>query len=93
IRQAPITVLDEPTANLDAVSETRFRSAIDTIRNTTEITLVIIGHRLSTVKDADQIIVLQDGAVSEVGRHQELLESNNWYGRAFLSQNNERAQS
>lgn len=93
IRQAPIVVLDEPTANLDAVSETRFRSALDTIRNTTEITLVIIGHRLSTVKDADQIIVLQDGAVSKVGRHQELLESNNWYGRAFLSQNNERAQS
>ncbi len=89
IRQAPIVVLDEPTANLDALSEARFRSALEKIRNSTEMTVVIIGHRLSTVKDADQIVVLRDGEISESGSHQELLEQDDWYGRAFLSQNNE----
>ena len=89
IRQAPVIVLDEPTANLDAVSEARFRSALDKIRSSTEITVVIIGHRLSTVKDADQIVVLNDGEIVETGSHQELLEHNDWYGRAFATQHNE----
>ena len=86
VRNAPIIVLDEPTANLDAVSEARFRSALKTIRDTTEITVVIIGHRLSTVQNADQIVVLQNGEVDEIGSHQDLLTHNDWYGRAFLNQ-------
>ncbi len=89
IRRAPIIVLDEPTANLDAVSEARFRSALDKIRSSTEITVVIIAHRLSTVKGADQIIVLNNGEVVETGSHQELLAHNDWYGRAFMNQLNE----
>jgi len=93
IRQAPIVVLDEPTANLDAVSEARFRSALKTIRDTTEITIVIIGHRLSTVQNADQIVVLQEGEVAEIGNHEELLKHNDWYGRAFLSQGAEASAS
>jgi ABC-type multidrug transport system fused ATPase/permease subunit len=93
VRQAPIVILDEPTANLDAVSEAQFRSALETIRDTTSMTVVIIGHRLSTVKDADQIVVLKDGEISGIGRHEELLELDDWYGRAFFAQNSGAAQS
>jgi len=66
----PILLLDEPTSNLDARNEAALRAAIDTVA--ARHTLLIIAHRLSTVVDADQIVVLDGGRVVATGRHDEL---------------------
>jgi ABC-type multidrug transport system fused ATPase/permease subunit len=73
----PILLLDEPTSNLDARNEAALRGAIDTIA--ADRTLLIVAHRLSTVVDADQIVVLDAGRVVAVGRHSELLDSSPLY--------------
>ena len=68
----PILLLDEPTSNLDARNEAALRQAIDTVA--ARHTLLIVAHRLSTVVDADQTVVLDGGRVVAVGRHDELTE-------------------
>ncbi len=73
----PILLLDEPTSNLDARNEAALRQAIDTVSE--DRTLLIIAHRLSTVVDADQIVVLDRGRVAAVGRHDELTETSPLY--------------
>lgn len=73
----PILLLDEPTSNLDARNEAALRAAIDTVARGR--TLLIVAHRLSTVIDADQIVVLEHGRVAAVGRHEELLETSPLY--------------
>lgn len=73
----PILLLDEPTSNLDARNEAALRSAIDTVAQGR--TLLIVAHRLSTVVDADQIVVLEHGRVVATGRHEELLDASPLY--------------
>ncbi|MEV0455343.1 ABC transporter ATP-binding protein [Catellatospora methionotrophica] len=73
----PILLLDEPTSNLDARNEAALRSAIDTVAEGR--TLLIVAHRLSTVVDADQIVVLEHGTVVATGRHTELLDTSPLY--------------
>jgi ATP-binding cassette subfamily B protein/ATP-binding cassette subfamily C protein len=73
----PILLLDEPTSNLDARNEHALRQAIDAAAQ--RRTLLIVAHRLSTVVDADQIVVLDRGRVVAVGQHHELTESNPLY--------------
>jgi ATP-binding cassette, subfamily B, bacterial MsbA len=86
VRRAPILLLDEPTANLDSNAEAMFREALEKVRRETDITIIIIGHRLSTVMSADRIVVLDAGSVAEVGTHDELLAKGGWYARAFAQQ-------
>jgi ABC-type multidrug transport system fused ATPase/permease subunit len=74
---APILLLDEPTSNLDARNEAALRQAIATAA--TERTLIIVAHRLSTVVDSDQIVVLDQGRVVAVGPHAELLDTSPLY--------------
>lgn len=83
---APILILDEPTSALDAESEALFRGALEHIRRETDITVIIIAHRLSTVSIADKIIVLQNGRVIGEGTHDQLISTGGWYRDAFLSQ-------
>ena len=86
VRRAPILLLDEPTSNQDADSEALFREALLKIRAETDITIIVIAHRLSTVAMADKIVVLQSGAITSEGSHQKLLLEDGWYAQAFLKQ-------
>ncbi len=77
LRNSPILILDEATSAVDTETETEIQKAINKIAGTR--TLFVIAHRLSTVKRADKIIVLENGKIAEEGRHDELLKLNGVY--------------
>lgn len=77
LTNAPILLLDESTSSLDGVNEQKMREAIDAV--STDRTLVVIAHRLSTVVDSDLIVVLENGLVVGQGTHSELVESTPLY--------------
>lgn len=79
LKNAPILILDEPTSSLDAISEEIVFSALRRLR--VGRTTIVIAHRLSTVRDADAILVLDGGRISAQGRHEELLETSRLYRR------------
>jgi len=79
LQEASIIILDEPTSSLDSESEQYIQKAMEEIRRKETITLIIIAHRLATIKSADQIIVMDSGRVAETGNHRELLDENAWY--------------
>jgi ABC-type multidrug transport system fused ATPase/permease subunit len=74
-----IVVLDEATANLDYATEEEVRRTIDKIRH--KATVIVIAHRYSMVRDADQVIVLADGEVAEAGSPAALLGRDGWFAR------------
>ena len=75
----PILILDEATANVDTETEALIQSALE--RLTEGRTSVVVAHRLSTVRDADVILVMRDGEVVERGTHEALLEIGGEYDR------------
>ena len=79
LRDAPILILDEPTANLDPASEAEIMTALR--RLAAGRTVISISHRMATVRDADQILVLQGGRLVEQGRHEALLERRGVYAQ------------
>lgn len=79
LKNAPILILDEATSALDNQSESQVQSALEELRQNR--TVMIIAHRLSTVENADNIIVLDKGQLVEQGSHQELIALNNEYAR------------
>ena len=83
-RNAPLVIFDEPTASIDVVSEYNiFNKIYEFFENKT---VIIISHRFSTVRNADRIIVLKDGQITEEGSHSELMKKNGQYAQAFLLQ-------
>jgi len=74
--------MDEPTGNLDLISEKKLMLNIKKIRETTGKIIIIIAHRIHAIMDADQIIVLEDGKISDKGTHSELVLSSPWYKKA-----------
>ena len=80
----PILLLDESTSSLDGLNEQMMRDAIDSVAKNR--TMLVIAHRLSTVVDSDQIIVIENGLVLGVGTHKELLESTPLYRQLASSQ-------
>ena len=86
VRKASILILDEPTSNLDAESEDLFRQALQRIRKEVNITIIIVAHRLASIADADQIVVLNQGAVEDIGKHNDLLKKGGWYAKAWKMQ-------
>jgi ABC-type multidrug transport system fused ATPase/permease subunit len=81
LRKPQIFIFDEATSSLDQVSERMVQDAINKISRHT--TVLIIAHRLSTVQNADKIIVLEKGLVVEDGTHKELLERGKTYYQLF----------
>jgi ATP-binding cassette, subfamily B, bacterial len=84
LKDAPILILDEPTSALDSVTEQQVLEALKRLMKGR--TTLIIAHRLSTVRHADQIVVVQDGKVSEKGPHSELVQLGGQYARLYCSQ-------
>jgi ATP-binding cassette subfamily C protein CydCD len=84
LKDAPVLILDEATSHLDAVNEQQVRAALVLLAR--DRTTVVIAHRLSTVRDADRIIVLEDGRVREIGSHRTLLESGGLYAHLVSRQ-------
>ena len=84
LKDAPILVLDEATSHLDAVNEQAVRRALDLLQS--DRTTIVIAHRLSTVRDADLIVVLDGGRVAESGTHASLLAKNGLYARLVSRQ-------
>ena len=84
LRGAPILLLDEPTSALDAESEAKIQEALDT--SLRDRTVIVIAHRLSTVKKADLIVVLDRGRIAETGNHDQLIARDGLYARLHRSQ-------
>ena len=84
LKNAPTLILDEATSHLDAVSEAQVRSALDALMR--DRTTIVIAHRLSTVRDADRLAVLDRGHLVETGTHGDLLARNGLYARLIRRQ-------
>ena len=82
-RKSPVLVLDDSTSALDMETESQIHETLDSLTNTTKI---IIAHRISAVRKADEIIVLDDGCIRERGTHEELLAHKGLYYKTFLAQ-------
>lgn len=83
-RNAPITILDEPTASIDAVTEEKIFSTLE--KNMEGKTVILITHRFSTVKNADQTLMLENGKIIEQGSHRELMQLNKKYAELYRMQ-------
>ena len=79
MKDAPIIILDEATANVDPENEKDLVKAIDTL--TKEKTIIMIAHRLKTVRNADNILVVDQGKIVEQGKHEQLIQQNGIYKR------------
>jgi ABC-type multidrug transport system fused ATPase/permease subunit len=84
LKDAPILLLDEPTSALDAESEALIQEALD--RFARQRTTVVVAHRLSTIKNADRVLVLQEGEIVEEGTHAELIARGGLYLELYQGQ-------
>ncbi len=82
MKDAPVIILDEATANVDPENEKELTEAIENL--TKEKTIIMIAHRLKTVRNADQIVVIDKGKIVQQGRHEELMQKEGIY-KNFVS--------
>lgn len=86
MKNPPILILDEATSALDTESERLVQEALETLM--TDRTVLVIAHRLSTVTNADKIIVMEKGQIGEMGTHDELIKKNGLYSKLYNIQLN-----
>jgi ABC-type transport system involved in Fe-S cluster assembly fused permease/ATPase subunit len=84
LKYPPLLILDEATSSLDSISEQAILDALNEV--TQQRTTLVIAHRLSTVRDADTILVMDQGQIVESGGHNELLAKDGYYARLWLQQ-------
>ena len=80
----PILILDEATSSIDTLTEIRIQKAFDEMMKGR--TSFVVAHRLSTIRDADEILVMRDGHIIEQGNHEQLLAKNGFYSRLYHAQ-------
>ena len=88
LKNPPILILDEATSALDSVTEVKIQHAFDELSRGR--TTLISAHRLSTIRSADRILVIEDGRIAEQGNHDELLSQNGEYASLWRTQNGAR---
>ena len=86
LKNAPVVLLDEATASMDAESETLVQDALSVLLKNK--TVMVIAHRMRTVANADKVVVLDDGKVSEMGTPAELMAANGLYAHLVALQQN-----
>jgi ABC-type multidrug transport system fused ATPase/permease subunit len=84
LKDAPILLLDEPTSALDTQSETLVQEALDRLMEGKSV--LVVAHRLSTIRDADRVLVLDRGTIVESGAHEQLMQADTLYKRLYLRQ-------
>ena len=84
-KEPEILIFDEATSSLDSISERYVKQALDNLAKQGK-TIIVIAHRLSTVKNADMIVVIDDGKVVETGTHRELFKNGGMYNRLWTEQ-------
>ena len=84
IKDAPIVLLDETTSSLDADNEMEINKALDILMKNK--TVIVIAHRLNTIINADNIIVLKNGHIAEQGTHEKLVNLDGWYSHMISEQ-------
>nr|WP_300308983.1 ABC transporter ATP-binding protein [uncultured Anaerostipes sp.] len=82
LKDAPIIIFDEATANVDPENEDRLQKAMEAL--TRNKTIIMIAHRLKTVRNADQILVLHDGSIVQRGNHEDLIRRKGYYSDFVL---------
>ena len=83
-RNTDFIVMDEPSAALDPISEQKLYEMLDELSR--QKTLIVVSHRLSSVKNMDRILFFEDGQIVEDGSHTELMQKNGKYARMFKVQ-------
>lgn len=84
LKDAPVLILDEATSSLDSESEEVVHRALDVLMKGR--TVLVIAHRLSTVRSADRIVILKQGRIAEIGDHQDLMSRKGEYYRLYQTQ-------
>ncbi|KIX14277.1 ABC transporter ATP-binding protein [Dethiosulfatarculus sandiegensis] len=84
LKNAPIVLLDEATASLDPENDRLIQKAVERLVKSKN--LIVIAHRLHTIVKAGQIIVLEDGRITQKGDHEELIKQNGWYAQMWQEQ-------